>query len=78
MVNGDAHIDEPPSSGGQRHGVSGPLIVRAELWYQPIGYRWAHNLADHQAYEIERFVGYFEEMADESAIPIASATVIAD
>jgi hypothetical protein len=24
--------------------AQGPFTVQAELWYQPIGYRWANNL----------------------------------
>jgi hypothetical protein len=34
LVNGDAHVDEPPSRGGQRHGVSGPLKLPACDLYQ--------------------------------------------
>jgi hypothetical protein len=49
----------------------GPVTVEAELWYQPVGYRWAHNLADRQAEEIDRFVGFYEELADRSAVVIA-------
>ena len=26
-------------------GAAGPFKVEAELWYQPIGFRWAHNLS---------------------------------
>lgn len=40
--------------------ASGPLKVEAELWYQPIGFRWAHNLAPYQAAEPQRFVHYYE------------------
>ncbi|MGB5514821.1 MAG: hypothetical protein WBP36_09880, partial [Thermoanaerobaculia bacterium] len=32
--------------------------LTAELWYQTVGFRWAHNSSDHQAEEIDRFVGY--------------------
>jgi hypothetical protein len=52
--------------------------VQAELWYQPIGYRWAHNLGDEQADEIERFIGYYEEMADSSAVVLVSTRVVAE
>src|SRR5258708_10164001 len=27
--------------------AAGPFLVQAELWYQPIGFRWAHNLAPY-------------------------------
>lgn len=26
-------------------GAAGPFLIQSELWYQPIGFRWAHNLA---------------------------------
>src|SRR6266403_1530868 len=34
----------------------GPFHVEAELWYQPIGYRWAHNLSPYDAAEPRRCV----------------------
>jgi hypothetical protein len=51
----------------------GPFHVEAELWYQPIGFRWAHNLARYQAMEPQRFVGYYETAAEHSAIVLARA-----
>ncbi len=48
--------------------AEGPFIVGAELMYQPVGYRWAHNLGDQEAEEIGRFIGYYEEIADSSAV----------
>jgi hypothetical protein len=51
--------------------AKGPFTIEAELWYQPIGYRWAHNLGDQQADEIERFVRYYDEMASVSAVTLA-------
>ena len=45
----------------------GPFHIDAELWYQPIGYRWAHNL------EPQRFVGYYESDAHRSAILLTRA-----
>jgi len=59
-------------------GAEGPFIVDAVLMYQPIGYRWAHNLGDHEAEEIERFIGYYEEMAGSSAVVLAKAKAITD
>lgn len=50
-----------------------PLQVKAELWYQPIGFRWAQNLADYDAEETNRFVGYFDAMSGESAIKLTDA-----
>ena len=57
-------------------GIEGPLAVEVELWYQPIGFRWAHNLADTEAAETERFVGYYDEMAESSAVVMARSTAI--
>ena len=34
----------------------GPLHIRVELWYQPIGFRWAHNLAPYKAPEPQRIL----------------------
>ena len=73
MANGDRIQYEVAVTGAE-----GPLSVTAELWYQPIGYRWAHNLSDQQADEIDRFVRYYEEMADSSAVVLASAKIVAE
>ena len=51
----------------------GPFHLEVELWYQPIGFRWAHNLALYKAMEPQRFVGYYEAAARHSAILIARA-----
>jgi len=51
----------------------GPFHVEAELWYQPIGFRWAHNLAAYKAMEPQRFVGYYETAAEHSASVLARA-----
>ncbi|MBB5059436.1 mono/diheme cytochrome c family protein [Granulicella aggregans] len=59
-----------PTGGG-----TGRLTILAELWYQPIGYRWAHNLASYQASEPQRMVKYFEAAAQTSAIVLAKAEV---
>ena len=53
----------------------GKLTIVAELWYQPIGYRWAHNLAPYEAAEPKRVVKYFEDAATDSAIVLAKAEV---
>lgn len=54
------------------HAASG-LHITAELVYQPIGFRWAHNLAPYDASEPQRFVRYFTEHASNSAFVLASA-----
>jgi hypothetical protein len=51
----------------------GPFHVEAELWYQPIGYRWAHNLGPYDAVEPRRFVGYYDSMAGANAVLVARA-----
>lgn len=58
-------------------GAQGPFRVEAKLWYQPISFRWANNLRPYDAFETQRFVGYYESMADVSAIVLAEAAAIA-
>ncbi len=54
--------------------AAGPFEVEAELWYQPIGYRWANNLKAYGgAAEPKRFTGYFDAMAQGSATVLARA-----
>lgn len=53
--------------------AQGSFQIEVELWYQPIGFRWAHNLASHPAPEPKRFVGYFDSMPQASAIMLAHA-----
>jgi hypothetical protein len=53
--------------------ATGPFKVEAELWYQPIGFRWAHNLAPYKAEEPQRMVRYYEEAARNSAMVLAKA-----
>ncbi|MCA1733782.1 MAG: hypothetical protein LC732_09285, partial [Acidobacteria bacterium] len=55
--------------------ASGPFTVTAELLYQPIGFRWATNLAEYDTPESARFGGYFRQLAGESAIKIGEASV---
>ncbi len=83
-VRGSASSDPDFRAGGDRvvyrvplGGASGPYHVLAELWYQPIAYRWAHNLAGWHATETDRFVGEYEEMSSSSAVILtrAAATV---
>lgn len=59
-------------------GAPGPYDLVAELWYQPIGYRWAHNLKPYAAIEPERFVAEFDSMAGGSAVMLSSAAVRVD
>jgi hypothetical protein len=57
--------------------AQGPFRVEVELWYQPIGYRWANNLKPYGAAAAEprRFNGYFDSMGPASGIVIARAVV---
>ena len=57
---------------------AGPFTVEAELWFQPIGYRWAENLAGYDAPETRRFVRYYREMAGSSALLVARDEAVGD
>jgi cytochrome c551/c552 len=54
-------------------GATGPFQVEAELWFQPIGFRWAHNLEPYHADEPQRMVRYYESAARKSAMVLAKA-----
>src|SRR5262249_49846937 len=81
-VVGGALADPDFTGGGDRvhfsvavGGAPGPLRIEAELWYQPIGYRWAHNLRLYSAVaEPARFIHYFDALSTGSApiLPVAS------
>jgi hypothetical protein len=49
----------------------GPYSVKVMLWYQPIAFRWTKNLSAYKAMETERFVGYYDQIAQESAVILA-------
>jgi hypothetical protein len=53
--------------------ATGPFKVEVELWFQPIGFRWAHNLAPYKADEPQRMVRYYETAARRSAVVLAKA-----
>jgi hypothetical protein len=56
--------------------AQGPFQLEAELWFQPISYRWAENLRPYEAMEPQRFTRYYDAMSSGSAVMIdeASAT----
>lgn len=54
-------------------GAEGPYRIDAELWFQPISYRWANNLKPYNAMEPERFTTYYEAMASGSAVMVVGA-----
>jgi hypothetical protein len=81
-VLGDAARDPAFVGGSHRTRYSidvararGPFRISAELWYQPIGYRWAQNLRLQPAAETNRFVAYFESMSQVSAVTLARDSV---
>ncbi len=78
-VHGAAVEDPDFTAGGDRvtyrvdpAGAVGPFAVAVELLYQPIAYRWADNLRAIDAPEPQRFVGYYDAMAGESAVVLAA------
>jgi hypothetical protein len=80
-VLGGAAGDSDFEGGGDRIRYSvavgdavGPLRIEVELRYQPISYRWAENLRPYDAMEPQRFVRYYEAMAHESSVALASAS----
>jgi hypothetical protein len=46
----------------------GPYLVRAELLYQSIGFRWIENLHDQEGAEIIRFLSYVEAVPNTPAL----------
>jgi hypothetical protein len=79
-VQGGAREDQDFSAGRDRvryiidvGQAARPLTIDVQLWYQPIAYRWAHNLAAYDAFETRRFVAWFNAMAEASALVLASA-----
>ena len=82
-VQGGAAGDSDFAGGGDRIRYSvavgdaaGPFRIEAELRYQPISYRWAQNLQPYNAAEPQRFVRFFESMAHESSVALASASAV--
>jgi hypothetical protein len=53
---------------------AGPFQVDVELLYQPIGFRWAHNLEKYDAPEPKRFVNYFNAAASTSWVVVGKTT----
>ncbi|MCU1235490.1 MAG: hypothetical protein JWP63_3457 [Candidatus Solibacter sp.] len=81
-VVGEALADPQFTAGANRvrysvdlHGAPGPFQIEAELLYQPIGYRWAHNLDPYNTSpEPRRFTTYFSAMSSGSATSLARAS----
>jgi hypothetical protein len=52
----------------------GPFQIEAELWYQPIGYRWANNLKPYNAAsEPKQFNTYYDSMSSSAGVVLAHA-----
>jgi hypothetical protein len=47
--------------------------IAAELRYQPIAYRWAHNLDGYAAPEPKRFVEFFSRLSSAASVVVATA-----
>ena len=56
-------------------GLQAPFQVQVELLYEPIGFRWAHNLERYQESEPQRFVRYYESMGASAATVLARAEI---
>lgn len=77
-VKGRAAGDDDFKAGGDRvryavpvGASAGPFTVRAELWYQPISFRWARNVDDRPSDEAGRFLSYFETFSTSSGVILA-------
>jgi hypothetical protein len=77
-VIGDA-VGDPKFSAGEDvvnysvpvSDTGGPFHITVELLYQPIGFRWAHNLEGYKANEPQRFVGYYDSMSSAATATLA-------
>jgi hypothetical protein len=81
VPHGGAVEDPDFVGGGDRvkysvdlNNAQGPFTMEAELWYQPIGYRWANNLKRYNAAEPHRFNGYYDSMGSVTGVRLARAT----
>lgn len=82
-VRGEANDDADFVGGGDVVAYSidvskstGPFQVVAALRFQPVAYRWAHNLGSREAEEITRFVSYYRAMAPASAVSLAETSAL--
>lgn len=74
-------LEDPDFTGGSDRvsyavdvgGAPGPFRVEAELYYQPVAYRWAMNLKGYDAEEPRRFLRYYQDGAAASAVVLARA-----
>ena len=80
-VRGGAMEDDDFQGGGDSiqysvdiGSAAGPLTVKVELLYQSISFRWANNLRDKDAEEIQRFLRYIDTVPNLPVV-IAATTV---
>lgn len=52
----------------------GPFSIDVELWYQPIGFRWAINLKPYNAEEPRRFIAYFGALGAGNAVMLVKSS----
>jgi hypothetical protein len=83
-VVGDAATDSDFTGGEDRIRYSidlgsrqGPFTIEAELRFQPIAFRWAQNLKTYDAAAAQRFVSYYDSMAQASSEMVARAAFVA-
>src|SRR5690606_28225300 len=57
-------------------GRAAPFRVEAKLWYQPIGFRWAHNLERCDAPGPRRFLTYYASLTPAASVVLARASAI--
>lgn len=73
-VAGGAAVDTDFTGEGDRVryrvAATSPGAIEVELRYQPIGFRWAQNLASYDAPEPRRFLGYFSDQAAFSSVVV--------
>jgi hypothetical protein len=56
--------------------AQGPFQIEAELWFQPISFRWANNLKPYDAMEPQRFTRYYDAMSSGSAVMLVRAAAV--
>jgi hypothetical protein len=79
-VRGEARDDVNFLDAGDRldlalrlEGAQAPLTLSVELLYQSIGFRWAENLRQTKAREVERFLGFYDGLPNLPVV-VASAS----